>query len=112
VTRLKWQESSRPGDGNAEEIDMMISGWWLLLVFLVGAYAGITLLAALMVSSHEPAQTDADQLRDDPVLARIAAQWRGYEPVGRPNHRRTNRKRGEAPRETPQQPEKQADFQW
>ena len=91
---------------------MTVSIWWLLLVFLVGAYAGITLLAALMVSSHEPAQTDAEQLGDDPILARIAAQWRGYEPAGRPNHRRTSRKRSDAPVDTPDRLEKQADFQW
>jgi hypothetical protein len=90
---------------------MTVSIWWLLLVFLVGAYAGITLLAALMVSSHEPAQTDAEQLGDDPILARIAAQWRSGEKI-RSNHRRTSRKRSEAPLDTPDPLEKQADFQW
>ena len=91
---------------------MTVSIWWLLLVFVVGAYAGITLLAALMVSSHEPAQTDAEQLGDDPILARIAAQWRAGQSLARPNHRRTSRKRSEASVANPEPLEKQADFQW
>jgi hypothetical protein len=90
----------------------MISGWWLLLVFLVGAYAGITLLAALMVSSHEPAQTDAELLGDDPALARIAAQWRAGQSLARPNHRRTSRNKSETLLDAPDPLEKQADFQW
>lgn len=54
----------------------MESGGWLILAFALGTYTGIMLLAALVVSSREPAQTDAEQLADDPTLALIAAAWR------------------------------------
>ena len=64
---------------------MMISGGWLILVFSIGVYVGITLLAALIVSSREPEQTDAEQLADDPTLALIAAAWRA-DAVVHPNH--------------------------
>ena len=64
---------------------MLISAWWLVLVFAAGAYIGITLLSALIVSSHESAETDAGQLGDDPTLARIAAEWRAEEAAIRPH---------------------------
>ena len=54
----------------------MISGGWLILAFSIGVYVGIMALAALIVSSGEPKQTDAEQLADDPTLALIAAAWR------------------------------------
>jgi hypothetical protein len=57
-------------------MNMLISGGWLILAFAIGIYVGITLLAALVVSSREPEQTDAEQLRDDPIMALIAAAWR------------------------------------
>ena len=55
---------------------MLISGGWLILAFGIGIYVGITLLAALVVSSREPEHTDAEQLSDDPIVALIAAAWR------------------------------------
>ena len=65
---------------------MLISGGWLILVFTIGVYMGITLLAALIVSSHEPERTDAEQLADDPILALIAAAWISDEPAAHANH--------------------------
>jgi hypothetical protein len=66
-------------------MNMMISTGWLILTFALGTYVGIMLLAALVVSSREPAQTDAEKLRDDPTLAELAAEWRAEEAAIRPN---------------------------
>ena len=66
---------------------MLISGGWLILAFAIGIYAGITLLAALVISSREPERTDAEQLGDDPIMALIAAAWRP-DPTDLPNHGR------------------------
>lgn len=63
---------------------MLISGGWLILAFGIGVYVGITLLAALVVSSREPERTDAEQLADDPIVALIAAAWRP-DATARPN---------------------------
>ena len=32
---------------------MVMSGWWLLAAFLLGTYAGITMMALLYLSSRE-----------------------------------------------------------
>jgi hypothetical protein len=67
-------------------MNMMESGGWLILTFALGTYTGIMLLAALVVSSREPAQTDAEHLSED-ALALIDAEWFSGEPMARPNHR-------------------------
>ena len=36
----------------------MVSGWWLLVAFLGGTYAGITLLAMMHVSARIPEQSN------------------------------------------------------
>lgn len=64
----------------------MESGGWLILMFALGTYAGIMLLAALVVSSREPAQTDAEHVSKD-ALALIDAEWFSDEPMARPNPR-------------------------
>ena len=83
-----------------------------MVVFVIGAYVGLTLLAALIVSSDEPEQTDAPQLADDPRMALIAAEWRSENPTERPNRERTGGKRSATPRRKPEELENQADFQW
>ena len=40
---------------------MVMSGWWLVLAFLLGTYAGITLMALLYLSAREE-QDDGEQL--------------------------------------------------
>jgi hypothetical protein len=64
---------------------MMISVWWLGFAFALGTYLGMIVYASLIMSSHEPRQTDAGQLGDDPTLARIATDWRTEETVIRPH---------------------------
>jgi hypothetical protein len=64
---------------------MMISVWWVGFAFALGGYLGMFLYATLVLSSHEPKQTDAGQLGDDPALARIAADWRAEEAAIRPH---------------------------
>jgi hypothetical protein len=64
---------------------MMVSIWWLGFAFALGTYLGMMVYASLIMSSHEPKQTDAGQLGDDPTLARIAADWRAEEAAIRPH---------------------------
>jgi hypothetical protein len=47
---------------------MMISGWWLLLAFVIGVYGGISLMAVLSLSSRE-----ADDLEQLPEA--IGPSW-------------------------------------
>jgi hypothetical protein len=86
----------------------MISGWWLVLVFAVGAYAGIALFAALVVSSREPEPTDAWRLGDDPRMALIAAEWMTDGPAARPGRERSGGKRGTTSRRSADPVESQA----
>ena len=39
---------------------MVMSGWWLVLAFLLGTYAGIALMALLYLSAKE--QDDQEQV--------------------------------------------------
>ena len=90
----------------------MISGWWLFLAFLIGVYAGVTLMAALIVSSHRPVQADPQQLADDPRMSAIVAEWLSDKPGADPNRERTARKRSATSHRDADPLENQANFQW
>ena len=91
---------------------MMISVWWLILVFVIGAYAGITLMAALFVSLREPARADTWQLADDPQTSAMAAARRPDDAIAPSNRERPGRKRSASKRHSPDPLEQQANFQW
>jgi hypothetical protein len=93
-----------------KEVDMMISAWWLILVFVLGAYAGITLMATLFVSSRQPAGLDSWLFAEDSQS--FAATWRSDDAMAPSSRERPGRKRGAAKRNSPDPLENQANFQW
>ena len=83
---------------------MTISIWWLVAMLVIGAYAGITLMAVLAVAGREVPVPDE--------LSPMAGVSRSSEATARPNRERRTRKRDEPKRRMPEPIEQQGNLQW
>jgi hypothetical protein len=90
----------------------MVSGWWLVLVFVIGAYAGIALMAVIVASSRRAPQPDALQFADASPVPGAAAARQADEAASRANRDRRPRKRSASAGRGSDPLENQATFQW
>jgi hypothetical protein len=104
--------SARERTSELKEIDMMISAWWVIPIFVIGAYAGITLIAVMNVASYRIPHSDEPQRTEDSPLSVMAAALSADQETVRPNRERRSRKRSEPKRHRPDPVENQAQFQW
>ncbi len=92
---------------------MTISGWWLIPAFVVGAYAGVSLMAAMYVAGRERERSDLLPEPTEPQLAALRAVWAtaGQE-LADPGT--TGARKQRAPRRTrrAEPVEVQTNFQW
>jgi hypothetical protein len=103
----------RPRRESPEESDMTISGWWLIPAFVVGAYGGVALMAAMYVAGRERERSDLLPEPSEPQLAALGAAWAtagqdlaGRETAGARKQRAQRRTRRAEPGEV------QTRFQW
>jgi hypothetical protein len=54
---------------------MTISGWWLIPAFVVGAYAGVSLMAAMYVAGRERERSDLLPEPAEPQLGAMRGAW-------------------------------------
>ena len=83
---------------------MTISIGWLVAMLVVGAYAGITLMAVLAVAGREVPVPDE--------LIPVAGVSKSGDIAARPNRERRTRKRDEPKRRMPDPIEQQGNLQW
>ena len=82
-------------------------------MFVLGAYAGISLMAMLAVTGREPPLEDAlNQMGDLPLPQTAGAMRMTETPAPRPNREPRTRKRDEPRRRMPDPVEQQGNLQW
>jgi hypothetical protein len=91
---------------------MMISAWWLILVFAIGIYAGVLLMTVMFVASRPSTEADPVRMADDSRLVAVAAAWLADEPATARETQRKSRKRVSTPRRRSDPPVTQATLEW
>ena len=54
---------------------MTISGWWLIPAFVVGAYVGVSLMAAMYMAGREHDRSDPQPEPSELQLSALRAAW-------------------------------------
>ena len=91
---------------------MLLSTWWMILVFAIGAYAGITLMAMLAVAGRETPRQDVLDPMGEMRLSATAGALRPPDAAARSNRERRTRKRNDSKSRMPEPLEQQAKLQW
>ncbi len=102
----------RPPRESPEESDVTISGWWLIPAFVVGAYVGVSLMAAMYMAGRERERSDLLPEPAEPQLAALRAAWAAagqdlVDPGTGPRKQRAPRRTRRA-----EPAEVQTNFQW